>query len=196
MFSREETCQKHLLALVEEQLSDKQMTCLMNKIKNCEPEIYYHSLNVAYRAAEICQKMNLGSIDTKNIVNGALLHDFGKIFLDKKILKKEKFHDKLNRMEFEEYKNYPQKGCDYLHNLGFNDAVLDSVLYHREMINGKGFPCRATDIPIEAVIVRIADKYEALIMEGLSNNAALHIELNLLASQLGCYDIIEHCLLL
>lgn len=62
---------------------------------------------------------------------------------------------------WQQYRQHPWLSCQLLAPLGLNQDVLDTIAYHHEQPDGKGFPTgrTATDIPAAAAIYAVADVY-------------------------------------
>ncbi len=121
-----------------------------------------HSLKVTKYAEIISQEMNLGEEVRKNIVEGGLLHDIGKIGIPDAILLKP---TKLTDIEYKIIKTHPTIGKNILEPLRKNfGKVIDIVYFHHERWDGKGYPTgiKGEDIPIEVRIVTIADAFDAM----------------------------------
>ncbi|MEM2121470.1 MAG: HD domain-containing protein [Candidatus Woesearchaeota archaeon] len=132
-----------------------------------------HSKNVSNVSLKIAEKLNQTlekKIDLEFLNYGALLHDFGKIFLPETILNKPSL---LNDVEKEMMKLHTTIAYDVFKNsfllTSMKDAKIigDIILYHHESYDGKGYPksLRGERIPLVARIVKIADVYDALISE-------------------------------
>lgn len=148
--------------LVEEILSRKDVMLNVVDIKNLSNYVYQHSVNVAIISLIIGIKLDLHKFDLLDLCVGALLHDFGMVFVPREILKKE---DNLNNDEYEIVKKHARMGYEYLSE-SF-EIPLSSILVslqHHEKIGGQGYPngVPGDNISKFAKIVAIADTYDAL----------------------------------
>lgn len=148
--------------LVEEILSRKDVMLNVVDIKNLSNYVYQHSVNVAIISLIIGIKLDLHKFDLLDLCVGALLHDFGMVFVPREILKKE---DNLNKDEYEIVKKHTRMGYEYLSE-SF-EIPLSSILVslqHHEKIGGQGYPngVPGDNISKFAKIVAIADTYDAL----------------------------------
>ena len=82
--------------LVSENAVRSNIAPLLNKLRKQKPEVFRHSLNVAYLVAEIFLRnytddlsLNIESDNFNEIVQGALLHDIGKLQIDDRVLLKQ-----------------------------------------------------------------------------------------------------------
>jgi len=97
--------------------------------------------------------------------NAGLVHDIGKLRLGKYLYASDR-----NTMIVEEMKYirmHSDIGFDILKKYGYNDDVLNAILYHHENYDGSGYPqnLKGNQIPLGARILRICDVYAALISD-------------------------------
>lgn len=120
-----------------------------------------HSERVADYAMELSKKVNLGDLEV--IRRASLLHDIGKIGIDKEILNKK---GKLTKYEFNEIKRHPEIGYQILDAPHF-EKVRQVILYHHRYLDGTGYPEYTTlqSVPIESQIISICDIYDALVTD-------------------------------
>lgn len=127
-------------------------------------------------------------VDQKKIKlykKGALLHDIGKLSIDKSILDKP---SKLSIYEFEEMKKHSELGVSLLNEEHYNDIIKNIILFHHEKWNGEGYPygLKGSEIPLEARIISIVDCYDALTSKRIYKNKLSHKEaLDILKSESG-----------
>ncbi len=124
-----------------------------------------HSKKVAEYAVAIGREMGLNEdgLDVLNVA--ALLHDYGKLGIDDRILKKP---GSLDREEFEQIKAHVTNTRSILNKMAFmrkyrNVPLLASA--HHERLDGSGYTEGLTDIPFMARILAVADVFEALTAE-------------------------------
>jgi len=91
----------------------------------------------------------------------ARVHDIGLLSVPESVLLKP---TGLNGPEFGAVKRHCQVGQDILKPLTFLAPVLDAIRHHHERLNGTGYPdgLKGREIPIEAMILAVADSYEAM----------------------------------
>ena len=97
-----------------------------------------------------------------DIVKAGLLHDIGKLKIEKSILNKK---DKLTELEFMLIKRHCSLGHEMLADTDVIDAnIKEAILFHHERIDGSGYPTGATGEHISeyAKIIAIADVYDAM----------------------------------
>ena len=91
---------------------------------------------------------------------GGLLHDIGKLKLDRKI--RDKDEESLTEMERIQFRKHPQYGVELLQKCeGITEAVLQIVYQHHELIDGTGYPGHLSGGKIYplAKVVNLADAF-------------------------------------
>ena len=178
------------------------VTGVLDIIKEKDYPTYVHSVNVRYIAKKIatyilCYDRHLidNIDDVEKIAVESLLHDFGKIFFNDKILKEGK------NITDEEYNNeiikHPDRAAHLLGEVLPQD-YLDTIVAHHERFDGKlnrtpdfkhpGYPkgLKEEQIPLTARIISVADMFEAVYM-GRPYKAKLSLDqvMNLLEAEKG-----------
>jgi HD-GYP domain-containing protein (c-di-GMP phosphodiesterase class II) len=91
----------------------------------------------------------------------AILHDIGKIGIDKSIL-----HNpgRLTDEEFATMQQHPVIATHILKNIDHLADVQECVVKHHERFDGNGYPygISGDDLPVEARIMAIADTFDAM----------------------------------
>ena len=120
-----------------------------------------HNYRVTYYTVKIAENFKTEKINFYSLILGAFLHDIGKIAISDSILLKP---GKLTKKEFEIIKNHVKEGYDIISKNKHLLPAKDTVLYHHEKVNGKGYLAglRGEDIPINARIFAVADVFDAL----------------------------------
>lgn len=134
---------------------------LIRAIEANDPYTSGHSLRVSAYAEAIARKLSLpqGKIDI--IKSAALLHDIGKIGIDKKILNKEQ---RLEEDEFDIIKTHPIIGAEIISDLSFLSNIPEIIRHHHEKNDGSGYPDGLShdSIPLETSILTVADSFDAM----------------------------------
>lgn len=99
------------------------------------------------------------------MAEAGLVHDIGKLRLGKYL-----YASNRNTLIVEEMKYirmHPGIGYDILKKYGYNEEILEAVLYHHENYDGSGYPnnLKGNRIPLGGRILRICDVYAALISD-------------------------------
>lgn len=129
-----------------------------------DPYTKGHSLSVAKISKLMGKAMGFSEDDLNELYLTGLLHDIAKTFIDSRLLNKK---GPLTYEEFEEIKEHPGKGADLLASIETLKVIEESVRYHHERCDGKGYPegLREDQIPRNAKIICVADAYDAMITD-------------------------------
>lgn len=120
-----------------------------------------HVEYTAELAEEIAKSLKLSRNNVEDIKHAAVLHDLGKVGIDKSILSK---NGPLNPKERQVIKTHPAIAAEILREINGLKGSIPAILYHHERYDGKGYPLglKGEEIPLSARIVAIADVYQAL----------------------------------
>lgn len=149
--------------IVEELLLNKDTMVNLIDLKFFDDYTYFHSVNVAVLSIVIGVGIGLSKEELYNLGLGAILHDMGKIFIDKDVINKP---SKLTPSEYEEVKKHSEFGYKYLkETYQIPTASYVGVLHHHEKYDGTGYPSNVAKDSISLIgrIIGIADVYDALI---------------------------------
>lgn len=147
---------------------------------------FVHSLQVTSLTLLIhSEAFTLSRDEMLDVGTGAILHDFGKIFVPQEILNKT---GKLTSAEIEILKRHPEEGYAFLQSKGvLSPVALTIVRLHHERCNGSGYPLglENRDIPRSAQITGIADVYCTLTTDIHGNKTMPpHIAVQLMRGQM------------
>ena len=148
--------------IVDELLNNKNVMINMVDLRSYDDYTYSHSISVAILAVMIGTVLGLNKKALNELGMGALVHDIGKVFIDKEIINKP---GKLTIEEFTEIKKHSYMGYDYLNlNSNIPKSVKYAVLMHHEKFNGSGYPSGLSGNAIHLFgrIICVADVYDAL----------------------------------
>jgi HD-GYP domain-containing protein (c-di-GMP phosphodiesterase class II) len=120
-----------------------------------------HALNAAAYAALIGIKLDYSAEDLKNLVFAVMIHDIGKLSMDKKLFLKT---TPPTEEELAQIKAHPRLGAEMLQSYIAIPAVHQAVLQHHERVDGKGYPSglKGEKIHPFARICAIADTFDSL----------------------------------
>ena len=126
--------------------------------------VYNHSVDTKNTAIAIYNNLppNLKSqADLKDIADGALLHDIGKVLIPEGILTKQ---NKLSPKEENIMRLHSSLSYELLKNQGISDGALSVIKYHHQNPAHLGYPIMPDNekMDINSQIVSMADKYSAL----------------------------------
>ncbi len=135
----------------------------LRMIRDYDYDTYLHCIRVAGLAYHIGENISLNSKELNQLIISGLLHDLGKIRIDKFILHKP---GKLSSQEWDEIYNHSKYGVEMLINEeeSLSDQIIDSIYSHHEYYNGQGYPrgISGESIDINARIISIADAFDAM----------------------------------
>ena len=125
----------------------------------------------------MARTLQLPDVEVERIRVAALLHDIGKLALPNEILDKP---SPLTSAEWRSVVQHPRIGQVILEQAAALKDAVPIILHHHERFAGHGYPygLRATEIPLGARIVAIADAYDAMVNDrphrpALSHEAAI-----------------------
>ncbi len=151
--------------LIEELLFNPNVLVNLTDIRSYDDYTFAHSVNVCILSLMTGVTLSYDDSKLKELGVGALLHDIGKIKLDKCTLNKT---DDLTREEYCEVKQHAECGFEILRK--YDDISLLSAhtaFQHHERWNGTGYPrgLAGNDIHEYGRIVAVADVYDALLAD-------------------------------
>ncbi len=161
----------------------------INSLETVMTHNYYtfvHSLQVASLTLMMHSAgYTLSPDEMLDVGTGAILHDFGKIFVPQEILNKS---GKLSEAEVEILRRHPEEGYVYLKEKGvLSPVALTIVRLHHERCNGSGYPLGLENkkIPRSAQISGVADIYCTLTTDCRGNRTMPpHIAVQLMRNQM------------
>ncbi|MBI5286601.1 MAG: response regulator [Deltaproteobacteria bacterium] len=161
-----------LLARVKSLLRVRELTSELEKAQNIlitlaltiefnDPYTHGHSQRVSEMSVRLARFMGLSEKEVVWLRDAGLLHDIGKIGMDKWILHKP---GNLDGEEYEHIKQHPVIGERICSPLIFAKPLLPVIRNHHERFNGGGYPdgLKGDDIPFGARLTGIVDAYDAL----------------------------------
>lgn len=157
-----ELMSKVISDIVDEILYNRKLMVNVVDLRTFDDYTFSHSVNVAVLSVVMGVALGLSRPKLNELAMGALVHDIGKVFIDRNIINKP---GKLNALEFAEVKTHSMKGYDYLQAHGqTSEQALKVVLLHHEQYNGNGYPFGLCGEQIDFFgrIVCVADVYDAL----------------------------------
>jgi len=120
-----------------------------------------HSRRVTEMALAIGSELGLSAQDMEDLRWGSLLHDIGKIAIDKVIQNKP---DKLTREEYEHIMIHAHVGADIVQPV-VDGKITEMIEHHHDHYDGSGLHqvIAGNDIPLGARILAVADAFDAMI---------------------------------
>jgi polar amino acid transport system substrate-binding protein len=131
-------------------------------IRATSTALYLHSFRSATYASAIAAQLGLRSEHVKHVHGAALVHDIGKVAIDRELLERP---GPLSAEEFELVKLHSVLGEQILMESVAPPEFAKWVRHHHERIDGTGYPdgLSGEDIPIESRIIAVADAYDAMV---------------------------------
>lgn len=134
---------------------------LYNLIELKDVRTASHCKAVTYYCDNIASVMGLSDDEKEVLHDGALLHDIGKIYVDKSVLNKSEPLEQFERLMIE---SHAEMGLRVLESFHLDDRVVDIAWHHHERFNGFGYPdgLRGQQIAFPTRIVSVADTTDAM----------------------------------
>lgn len=108
------------------------------RMRGHDHDLYAHSVLVGRLSFNFAVHLGFSLHDQRLVGVAALLHDAGKLHIDRSVLHKP---TDLNEQEWSIMRSHPSLGAAILHNEGFHDpVVLDVAQNHHERLDGTGYP--------------------------------------------------------
>lgn len=121
-----------------------------------------HSHRVSAYSSALAREMGWPDDDIEGIRVAGLLHDIGKLAVDKTIINKP---SSLTDFEWRELYSHPVIGYEILSKIKFPWKSIPLITRnHHEKVDGSGYPdkLRKSDIPIGARIMGLVDAFDAM----------------------------------
>jgi putative nucleotidyltransferase with HDIG domain len=178
------------IVTAEENYLGARVRALMVRLAGKDESTEQHTRRVALLAVQVGEELRLPPATLRDLAVGGLLHDIGKLAVDRRILQKP---EGLTDDEFAEIKRHPGAGIALLKDLGgFNDAVHRLVHEHHERLDGSGYPqgLSGVQLGIGPRVMAVCDVFDALTSDRVYRNAWTKEQaLSLLREQAGtAYD--------
>lgn len=124
-------------------------------------ETQEHEERLVNLSKKLGEEMGLSEHELDELELVAMLHDIGKINIDKKILTKT---GKLSDEEWREIKKHPEVGYRIANSTFELSHIAEYILCHHEHWDGSGYPLGLSgiDIPLISRIITVVDAYDAM----------------------------------
>ena len=129
-----------------------------------------HSERVTTYAVRLASRLDMSTVEVDRIQRLGMLHDVGKIALDRQILNKP---GKLSSEDLELVRQHPSWGQSIIEPLKLSPWEMAIVRHHHERYDGKGYPDGLVGqaIPLPARIISVADAFDAMTSDRPYRNA-------------------------
>jgi cyclic di-GMP phosphodiesterase len=173
MESRRKRLAAALSALVID--TDGALDVMLSMLTITDRDAYAHAYRVAALAVSVGRALQLPEEDVTAIERAALLHDLGKLAVPDAVLRKPA---PLTAEEQLLIRLHPVIGADLIRGIPYLSVCADLVRDVHERMDGLGYPhgLRATDVPIGARIIAVADAYDAMTRPRVFRDAISHDE--------------------
>jgi putative nucleotidyltransferase with HDIG domain len=145
-------------------LQDAVLRAFVGALRTRDPATGRHSAAVALYARELAQEVGADPADQDTVRVAALLHDIAKVTWPDRVLNAEAHGETLAPADQALIDNAPQLCAELIGQLDGYGAVADTVLYHRERIDGSGYPAGliGKEIPLTSRILAVCCVYDAM----------------------------------
>ena len=122
---------------------------------------YDHSRRVGTYAQRLARYLGWSRREARDLALAGLVHDLGKTWIGNDILLKS---DKLSDEERRQMERHPIIGARILIGCDVHPFYVETVLYHHEAWDGRGYPTglKGEEIPLSARILTVADVFDVL----------------------------------
>lgn len=165
---------KKMDSIFDELILREEILSNLSIVKEFDDITYRHCIKVSILSIFLGIDMGLSNSELYNLGYGAILHDIGKIFIEKRVLNKKM---KLEIYEKQIIEQHARIGYIFLNNkIKISSEIGKIVLEHHEKFSGQGYPkkLQTKDISYLARIVSVADVYDALTSERPYRNVLKH----------------------
>ncbi len=171
-------------------LNNRNLMVNMVDLKVFDEYTYYHSVNVAVLSTVIGVAIGMNPRDLFSLGLASLLHDLGKVFLDKNTINKP---GQFSEQELWDVQRHAELGYSYMRSM--SDVPVKAslgVLHHHERYDGTGYPkgLKDAEISLFGRIIAVADVFDALVsdrpyrkallpsdaMEHIMGNSGIHFD--------------------
>lgn len=149
-------------SVISEILKTPDVQVSLNDIASNDEYTYTHSVSTMVYSLMIARKLNYNEQKLAILGMGTLLHDIGKMLIDKDVMFKE---GKLTQQEYEYVKMHSLYGYQAMRRINSVSEQVRLIAYmHHERLDGSGYPQGLQGDALNEYIriVSIADVYDAL----------------------------------
>jgi putative two-component system response regulator len=149
--------------------SENIIMTLTSALESKDPRTMGHVHRVAAYAAHLCDKLGMSADERETVIKGAMLHDVGMIGVPDHLLTTTPSTDE----ERGRVADHTRMGASILEPMMTFRQFVPIVRSHHERYDGGGYPDHLSgeQIPLEAQIVGIANRFDEIHHEGNSSEA-------------------------
>jgi HD-GYP domain-containing protein (c-di-GMP phosphodiesterase class II) len=139
----------------------RSLQAMAKAIDDKVPYMQGHSARVARVCELVAARLDVEPEVADDLVQGALLHEIGKIYVPDHVLLKS---GQLTPDEYTILKQYPVIGYEICEPLGLGDDILMLIRNHAERLDGTGYPdgLKFGELPLPLRILSAADAFDAM----------------------------------
>jgi hypothetical protein len=158
-----------------EQLNEETIFAFVRAIDARDPYTARHSEKVAHYAVLLAGALGLPPRDCERIHLSGMLHDVGKVALERSVLHKP---GALSDEEWEAVREHPARSAHIIGAVARFAHYVPGARHHHERYDGRGYPdgLAGTAIPLDARILAVADSYDAMTSDRSYRPALGHAE--------------------
>jgi putative nucleotidyltransferase with HDIG domain len=158
-----------------ETLNRETIFAFVRAIDARDPHTARHSEKVAAYAVALARALGLKPAACERIRLAGLLHDVGKLALERSVLHKA---GALSAEEWRQVREHPTQSAHIIGGVAHFAAFLPGARHHHERYDGHGYPDRlaGTEIPLDARVLAVADAYDAMTSDRSYRAALPHAE--------------------
>jgi diguanylate cyclase (GGDEF)-like protein/PAS domain S-box-containing protein/putative nucleotidyltransferase with HDIG domain len=151
-------------------VENSEVNQIMQSLYKKNTREHLHSIRVSGICEAIAANMNFDYADIAQIKIAGLMHDIGKIEINREILNKP---EKLNKNERDIIRKHSESGYRILNSVPEFSEIATYVLQHHERWDGTGYPkgLKGEEILQIARIIAVADSYDAMTTDRIYEDA-------------------------
>jgi hypothetical protein len=158
-----------------ERLNQETIFAFVRAIDARDPYTARHSEKVAHYAVLLARALGLPPADCERIHLAGMLHDVGKVALERSILHKP---GALTDDEWAQVRDHPAQSAHIIGAVARFAQYVPGARHHHERYDGRGYPdgLAGKAIPLDARILAVADSYDAMTSDRSYRPALGHTE--------------------
>lgn len=140
---------------------DELIKSIFNLIELKDTKTASHCRAVAYYCDNLSYALDMSDSERTVLHEGAMLHDIGKLYVDKAVLNKGEPLEPHERLMIE---SHAEMGLRVLEGFHLDDRIVDIAWHHHERFDGSGYPDgrKEEQISYYTRIVSVADTVDAM----------------------------------
>jgi putative two-component system response regulator len=166
--------------------SENIIMALTGALESKDPRTAGHVQRVAAYAAALCDKLGMSPSEKEIVTKGAMLHDVGMIGVPDHLLTAMALDDE----ERGRVADHTRMGASILDPMTTFRQFVPIVRWHHERWDGNGYPdgLKGDEIPLEAQIVALADRFDEIHHERAITEAEA-MKVLMAEAEGGAYDV-------